>query len=417
MARFQTLRGMRDILPGEVERWQRLEAAARDTAEAYGFREIRTPLIEPTELFSRSVGDATDLVRREMYTFKMGDESLTLRPEMTAPVVRAWIEAGLDRVPGSDRLYYIGPMFRHERPQKGRQRQFHQLGVEVFGREEPAVDAETIEMCVGLVTRLGLAEIGLLLNSVGDAVCRPEYRKTLRTWLVERTDRLCEDCRRRADENPMRVFDCKVPGCREILTAAPVITDHLCEGCRTHFAGVVEALDAYGVPYRLDPRLVRGLDYYVRTAFEVVSGSLGAQNAVAGGGRYDGLVGALGGKDQPGFGWAMGLERVVLLLDADTMPAPTGPDVLVAPVGDAAQVPAALAARALRKAGRRTLLESSARSFTAHLRRADKLGAARVLLIGEAEAASGVYLLRDMRTGEQTPLAKDEIARAAGAWS
>src|SRR5262245_43292745 len=239
MARFQTLRGMRDILPGEVERWQRLEAAARETAEAYGFREIRTPLIEPTELFTRSVGDATDLVRREMYTFKMGDESLTLRPEMTAPVVRAWIEAGLDRVPGSDRLYYIGPMFRYERPQKGRQRQFHQLGVEVFGREEPAVDAETIEMCLSLVTRLGLPEIGLLLNSGGDAVCRPEYRKTLREWLLERADRLCEDCRRRADENPLRVFDCKVPGCRETLTAAPVITDHLCEGCRTHFAGVV----------------------------------------------------------------------------------------------------------------------------------------------------------------------------------
>jgi len=413
LPRYQSLRGTRDILPGEVEAWQRVERAAREVATLYGFREIRTPILEATDLFVRSVGASTDIVRKEMFTFQQSDDSMTLRPEGTAPTVRAFVQAGLERTPGSDRLFYIGPMFRYERPQKGRQRQFHQLGVEVLGSDDPLVDAETIEMLLAYLERLGVTGTRLLINSVGDAECRPLYRELLSIFLEPRLERLCEDCRRRSSENPMRVLDCKNESCRVALEGAPTILDSLCAGCREHFASVRAALDAYGIPHAVDPRLVRGLDYYVRTAFELVSDGLGAQNSLMGGGRYDGLVRELGGRDIPGFGWALGLERLILLL-------PDGPaagprlDVLVAPLHAGARIPAALAARALRRGGAKALLEGGERGLTAHLRRADRLGAAHVLILGEEETSSGLYTLRDMRSGEQRKVPAGNLAALAG---
>lgn len=413
MARYQKLRGTRDILPGEVERWQRVEETARRIISSYGFREIRTPMLEATDLFVRSVGDSTDIVKKEMYTFTMGGDSMTLRPEGTAPVVRAFIEGGLDRIAGSDRLYYIGPMFRYERPQKGRQRQFHQIGVEVIGSEEPAVDAETIEMLLRFLDTLGITGTTLVLNSVGDRVCRPVYREALVGWLTPRLDRMCADCRRRSVENPMRVFDCKVENCRRLLEEAPSIAEHLCEPCREHFAAVRELIDAYGIGYRIDTRLVRGLDYYVRTAFEVLAEGLGAQNSLMGGGRYDGLVSDLGGRETPAFGWALGMERLLMILPETAGTGNAGPDFMVAPVGREAAKAAAIAARALRVAAMSAVLESSARSLQSHLRKADKLGARRVLIIGESEIRTGIYLVRDMRSGEQTEIAAGDLASLA----
>src|SRR5437867_993076 len=260
LPRYQALRGTRDILPGEVEKWQRVERIARALLDRYGFREIRTPIIEPTDLFVRSVGGSTDIVRKEMFTLVLSEDSVSLRPEGTAPVVRAFLQGGLDRVAGADRLYYIGPMFRHERPQKGRQRQFHQVGVEVIGSDDPLVDAETIEMLMWFLERLHVEGTTLVLNSVGDASCRPVFREALRSYLEPRLERLCGDCRRRYDDNPLRVFDCKVETCRQELSAAPAMIDHLCGPCREHFARVRSLLDHYGVEHRIDPRLVRGLD-------------------------------------------------------------------------------------------------------------------------------------------------------------
>ena len=413
LPRYQALRGTRDILPGEVEKWQRVERIARALLDRYGFREIRTPIIEPTELFVRSVGGSTDIVRKEMFTLVLSEDSVSLRPEGTAPVVRAFVQAGLDRVAGADRLYYIGPMFRYERPQKGRQRQFHQIGVEVIGSDDPLVDAETIEMLLYLLEELGVSETSLALNSVGDAVCRPGYREALRAYLAPRLALLCADCNRRYEENPLRVFDCKVESCRQELAAAPAMLDHLCEDCRRHFDSVRSYLDRFGIEYMIDPRLVRGLDYYVRTAFELLSEQLGAQNSLMGGGRYDGLVKEMGGKDLPGFGWALGLERLMMLLPADRAEATASADILIAPLDAPARTAAALAARTLRRAGVRVLLEAGERSLTSHLRRADRLGVPLVLIIGEQEVAAGGYTLRDMRSGEQRPVPVSELTRLA----
>ncbi|HKQ60499.1 MAG TPA: histidine--tRNA ligase, partial [Candidatus Polarisedimenticolaceae bacterium] len=335
MPSFAALRGMRDILPEEIPRWHLLERTAHDVFRRYGFAEIRTPLLEATELFARSVGESSDIVRKEMYTFRHGDESVTLRPECTASVVRAFVEHSLHRQVASgfpERYYYIGPMFRHERPQKGRQRQFHQIGAEVLGAAEPLADAETLEMLERFLEALGITDRELVLSSVGDATCRPPYRQLLQDWLDPRLERLCEDCRRRRQENPLRVFDCKVERDREILAEAPLLLDHLCVPCQDHFAAVRRHLDGFGVRYRIERRLVRGLDYYQRSVFEVVSGGLGAQNAVLGGGRYDGLVAELGGPAIPGFGFAIGMERLASLVPAERVPA-GGCDVLLVALG------------------------------------------------------------------------------------
>jgi len=409
--RFQALRGTHDILPEEVAAWQRLERVTREVFARYGFREIRTPVFESTELFARSVGASTDIVRKEMYTFQAGDDSVSLRPENTAPVVRAFIEHAMDREVASGypvRLFYIGPMFRYERPQKGRQRQFHQIGAEVLGSPEPLTDAETIHMLWLLLDTLGIDERELRINSVGDEVCAPRYRETLVSWLSERREQLCSDCRRRMEENPLRVFDCKVEADRRLLAGAPSIADALCEPCATHFAAVRRALDTLGVPWVLDARLVRGLDYYRRTVFEVVSSNLGAQNAILGGGRYDGLVAELGGPAIPGFGFAMGMERLVSLMPAAQ--AGAGVDVQLIAVGPEGWEASIGIAAALRRAGVSVVMPTVERPMGAQFKRAERLGARFALYVGEADVRAGRYPLKDLRSQDQVAVALGEVA-------
>ncbi|MEK7282480.1 MAG: histidine--tRNA ligase, partial [Acidobacteriota bacterium] len=332
---IEAQKGTRDILPDEIGRWQFVEEQARAIFERYGFREIRTPIFESTELFARTIGEATDIVAKEMYTFlDRKGRSLTLRPENTAPVARALIEHQMHRGAGLQRLYYIGPMFRYERPQKGRMRQFHQIGVEVFGGEHPAVDAETLEMLMAFLERLGIAGAALAINSVGCPACRPAYRDALLAYLRPRRDSLCADCKRRMVDNPLRCFDCKVPADQETMSAAPAITESLCAACRDHFGRVLALLEAFEIRHRVEPRLVRGLDYYRRTSFEVTVPGLGAQNALLGGGRYDGLIRDLGGPDVPGFGFAVGEERLVMSLPAGAAVPQGTPDVYLAAMGE-----------------------------------------------------------------------------------
>ncbi len=409
-------KGTRDILPDEIGRWQLVEARARETFEGYGFREIRTPIFENTELFARGIGASTDIVTKEMYTFPdRKGRSLTLRPENTAPVARAFIEHQMSRGTGVQRLYYIGPMFRYERPQKGRMRQFHQIGVEVFGSEHPAVDAETLEMVMTYLASLGLTEAELTLNSVGDATCRPAYRAALLAYLEPRRDTLCVDCHRRMQENPLRCFDCKVEADRVTMAQAPLITEFLCADCRQHFARVLAALEAYGIRHRVDARLVRGLDYYRRTSFEVALSGLGAQNALLGGGRYDGLIRELGGSDVPGFGFAVGQERLVMSLpDGGEVRAP-GPENFVAALGEEAVGAALRLARVLRRAGRGVVFEPLPdRSLKSQLRRAHDLNARRVLILGETEVRQGTVTIKTMADGAQETIPQTQVVMHLG---
>jgi len=410
---YRALRGMRDILPDEVARWHYVEDTAREIFALYGFREIRTPLLEPTELFARSVGQASDIVRKEMYTLERGDESMSLRPEGTASVVRAFVEHSLERGVAEgypERLYYIGPMFRHERPQKGRQRQFHQIGAEVLGSAEPLCDAELLELLDVFLDRLGIVSRELLLGSVGDAQCRPAYRERLREWLAPRIGELCADCGRRFAENPLRVFDCKIAADQRLLESAPRLVEHLCSPCATHFARLRALLDRFGIAHRIEPRLVRGLDYYERTVFEVVAGGLGAQNAILGGGRYDGLVHDLGGRPLPGLGFAMGLERTILLLP-DERVTPEAYDAAVVALGAEGFEASVDLTRRLRAAGLSVLSPLVERPMGAQLRRADRARARFAIFVGRDEAESGRYGLKDLRSGEQAPA--DEAAIVA----
>src|SRR5579864_8038588 len=316
---IKAVKGTRDILPPSSAAWNQVEAIAREVFRTYNYQEIRTPVIEPTELFARGVGQETDIVSKEMYTFEDRDgSSLTLRPEATASVIRAYIEHRLDQKLGLTKLYYIGPMFRRERPQKGRYRQFFQIGAEAIGSESPAVDAEVIEMVVEILQRVGLSGFQLYLNSVGDHNCRPQYVALLQEKLREVAPRLCGDCQRRAETNPLRVLDCKVPKDQPIIDALPSIQDHLCPACQAHFNAVRGHLDDRGIPYQVRPRMVRGLDYYMRTTFEIVHGALGAQNSVLGGGRYDGLAEALGSRvPAPGIGFSIGEDRLVMTVEEE----------------------------------------------------------------------------------------------------
>jgi histidyl-tRNA synthetase len=401
--RYQALRGTRDILPDEVSAWRLLENTTHAVFARYGFREIRTPVFEATELFARSVGSSTDIVRKEMYTFKAGDESVTLRPESTAPVVRAFVEHALYRTIAAgfpERLYYLGPMFRYERPQKGRQRQFHQIGAEVLGSAEPLADAESIEMVWALLDALGIQDRELRLNTVGDAQCRPRFREALMRWLEPRLPSMCEDCRRRAIENPLRVFDCKVDADRKLLEQAPEMQDSLCAPCADHFASVRSTLDAFAIPFVVDARLVRGLDYYQRTVFEVVSGGLGAQNALLGGGRYDGLVHELGGPAIPGFGFAAGMERLVLVMGARGS-ASVEADLLLVGLGESGFRGSVGLARMLRARGLRVAMPLTERPLGAQMKRAERLGARFALFVGQAELTRGRFGLKDLASGEQ----------------
>jgi histidyl-tRNA synthetase len=414
--RYRSLRGARDILPVEIPRWHFLERVARDVFESYAFSEIRTPIIEYTELFTRSVGESSDIVSKEMYTFTRGDESMTLRPESTASVVRAFVEHSLHRgVAGGypERLYYIGPMFRHERPQKGRQREFHQIGVEVLGSAEPLADAETIQMIDRFLERLGIVERKLVLSSVGDDACRPAFREALREWLEPRLGNLCDDCNRRYRDNPMRVFDCKVDEDQAQLAGAPTMLEMLCGDCTGHLDAVRSALDDYGVPYEIDPRLVRGLDYYKRTVFEVQSSALGAQNAILGGGRYDGLVAELGGSDVPGFGAAIGMERLVMLLPEDRIGDASVDVALIALGAEGFAASVAMASR-LRAAGVSVLSPLTERPMGAQLKRADKARARFAVFVGRDELAAGSFGFKNLRTGEQIALGEQQIVSRAG---
>jgi histidyl-tRNA synthetase len=396
MSKIGGVKGFHDVLPPQSERFTAIEARLRAVLASYGYDEIRIPIAERTELFARSLGETTDIVEKEMYSFTDRDgSSLTLRPEGTASVVRAAIEAGLAQRDQAAKLYYLGPMFRRERPQKGRTRQFHQLGAELIGRDDPLADAELVTLLTDCLAAAGAGDTRLVLNSLGDATCRPAYRQALTEFGEAHRAELCANCRERIARNPLRLLDCKEESCRQVMQAAPQLTAFLCEDCRAHFAEVERLLTAVGVHYTVDPRLVRGLDYYVRTAFEVLASNLGAQNAVAGGGRYDGLFAALGGPAIGAIGFAMGLERV-LMAAADAVPV-TAPEVSIIPLADAAAPPAFALARRLRLAGARTELEASGRSLKSAMRRADKLGAHFAVLIGPDELASGRATVRDLR--------------------
>jgi len=390
------VKGFRDVLPDESRRWRALEEAAERVFTCYGFGEIRLPVVERTELFARSLGETTDIVEKEMYSFADRDETgLTLRPEATAGVVRAYLESGLAQSDPSARLYYRGPMFRRERPQRGRYRQFYQIGAEVLGRDDPLADAELLVMLDRYLAGVGARATRLELNSVGDRVCRPVYRERLREFGRAHLAGLCPDCHRRLERNPLRMLDCKVESCQEIMARAPVAADSLCEGCRAHLAQVRTLLEQERVGYAMNARLVRGLDYYCRTAFEVVAGGLGAQNAVGGGGRYDGLVAALGGPDIAGVGFALGLERLAMVAPEVEAEAP-GPTALILPLDAQAVGPALALATRLRDGGLAVGLEPAGRSLKALLRIADRRHARLAVILGEEELRAGRATVRDL---------------------
>lgn len=400
---IRSVKGTRDLLPPETALWLRVESECRAALTAYNFEEIRTPTLEQTALFARSVGADTDIVSKEMYTFEDRDhESLTLRPEATAGVMRAAIEHGLLNEGRLHKLYYIGPMFRRERPQKGRYRQFYQIGAEVLGSEHPLIDAETLEMLMLMIGRLGLKDVSLIVNSVGCRQCRAEYVKLLRRALEPVKAQMCPDCLRRAETNPLRVLDCKVPADQPIIEKLPSILDHLCPECREHFALVTGELARRSITYAVTPRLVRGLDYYTRTTFEITSGHLGAQNALLGGGRYDGLAEVLGGPPTPGFGFAIGEDRLLIAVEeAGALRASNELAVYIAWMGDQALAPALDLARALRAAGLRTEIGLEPVKLKKMLGQANRLGARFTVIIGEGELASGRYQVKDMQAASQ----------------
>jgi histidyl-tRNA synthetase len=408
---IKAIKGTRDVLPDEMGAWHRVEQAAHRLFARYGYREIRTPVFEETQLFARGIGADTDIVAKEMYTFADRDEektSLTLRPEATAGIVRAVIEHNLYQTDPALKVYALGPMFRRERPQKGRYRQFHQVDVEAFGMEGPSIDVEIIQVALDYLRACGLAESQLILNSVGDAKCRPAYVETLRAALREHKGRLCADCQRRAETNPLRVLDCKVPEDQAVIEGLPRISDHLCAECRDHFAEVRRELELLEIPYQLSHRLVRGLDYYTRTTFEVTSSALGAQNSVLGGGRYDGLVKDLGGPDLPAIGFALGLERLVMLIP----PGPPEPrcDAFLAVLAPGALDRARLAERDLRGAGVRVLMDHEGRGLKSQMKKADKLGARYVAIMGEDELKDDVWTVRDMAASTQERVSDVKLA-------
>lgn len=409
---INSIRGFNDILPPETSVWQQVEKEARGIFAAYGFSEIRVPIVEKTGLFSRSIGETTDIVEKEMYTFAdRHGESITLRPEGTAPVVRAYIEHKLYGVDPVAKFYYLGPMFRYERPQKGRFRQFHQIGAEVFGIDDPAADAETLEMLVSLFQKLELEGISLQINSLGCKDCRPLYKENLLTFLKDKKAALCQDCQRRYEINPLRTLDCKSQGCVEITSHAPSILDAVCNGCKTHFEKVKEYLTLSQVDFSLNPKMVRGLDYYIRTTFEITALGLGSQNAVAAGGRYDGLVKSLDGPDTPGFGFAIGMERLVMLLkDSGQQSAVSGqPLVFMVILGDRAEKMAVPLIKILRSKGIRLERDYGNKSIKAQMKRADKLGAQFVLILGENELASGSIIMKNMESGEQENIPLNKV--------
>jgi histidyl-tRNA synthetase len=405
---IQLIRGFKDILPGEVELWQQIEKVARSLFEDFGFKEIRIPIMERSELFARSIGEDTDIVEKEMYTFpdRKGD-LITLRPEATASIVRSYIQHRLYAKDPVQKFYTIGPMFRRERPQKGRYRQFYQINAEVFGVASPFIDVQLIFMLVELFSRLSVTDIMPHINSLGCPVCRPNFKKVLSDFLSTATEVLCSDCLRRRKRSPLRVLDCKVPSCQEIVSEAPSILDHLCPECENDFKVVKDSLEKLNIPFVVDKRLVRGLDYYTKTTFEVQTGSLGAQSAVVGGGRYDGLVKALGGPDQPATGFAIGFDRLTEVTGLKNEDFEKKPDIYIAALGEKSIEMAFEWICALGLEGIQSEMDFSDRSLKSQMKRANRLGAEHVLIVGEKEIEEGSVIFRDMKTKEQISIPID----------
>lgn len=404
----KAIKGTKDVLPKDVHKNQYIEATALDIAEKFGYKEIRTPTFEYTELFQRGVGDTTDVVQKEMYTFDdKGGRSITLRPEGTAGAVRSYLENGLCNEALPQKVCYVGPCFRYEKPQAGRLREFHQFGVECFGTSSPLADAELIALGKSIFDTLEVKDLSLEINSIGCPTCRAEYHKALKEYFSSRSDELCTTCQDRLERNPMRILDCKSPVCSDIAKGAPVVIDYLCDECKEHFDKVQEYLKAMSIEYTINPKIVRGLDYYTKTVFEFVSSSIGAQGTVCGGGRYDGLVDELGGQKTPSLGFAMGLERLMLLMEAQNAPFPEAsvPDLFVVALGDKATLKAVEIVKDMRAEGFTALLDLNQRSVRAQMKYADKLGAKFNIVIGDNEVDTGIAKLKNMATGEETEIA------------
>jgi histidyl-tRNA synthetase len=396
-------RGTKDMLPADAHKWHYIEDAFRALCARYGFKEMRTPVFEHTELFTRGVGDTTDIVQKEMYTWTQADRSLTLRPEGTSPVVRSFVEHKLYAEPQPSKFYYDISCFRYEKPQSGRLREFHQFGAEVFGTNNMMADSEVIALAYDFLNELGISDVELQINSIGCPVCRDEYRKALRAFLEPMYDQLCETCKDRYDRNPMRILDCKSPADQELVKGAPVMLDYLCEECDIAFADLKSNLDAMEIDYVVNPGIVRGLDYYTKTAFEFITNSIGAQGTVCGGGRYDHLSEELGGPPIPGVGFGMGKERLLLLMEANgiKIPQPQVPDAFIAFMGDAAKAFGLKLMGSLRKEGLNVEMDCMARNLKGQFKYADRLNVKNTIIIGEDELKNGVVAIRNMEQSEQ----------------
>lgn len=406
----KAIKGTKDVLPKDVHKNQYIETTALDIASKFGYKEIRTPVFEHTELFQRGVGDTTDVVQKEMYTFDdKGGRSITLRPEGTAGAVRSYLENGLCNEALPQKVCYLISCYRYEKPQAGRLREFHQFGVECFGSASPLADAEIIALAKSLFDTLGVKDLNLEINSIGCPTCRAEYHKALKKYFSSRKDELCDTCKSRLDRNPMRILDCKSPICHEIAEGAPVVIDYLCDECKEHFENVQKYLKAQNIEYTINPQIVRGLDYYTKTVFEFVSNSIGAQGTVCGGGRYDGLVEELGGQHTPSLGFAMGIERLMLLMEAQgcEFPEAEKPDLFIVALGEKATLKAVEIAKDMREEGFSALLDLNQRSVRAQMKYADKLGAKFNVVIGDNEVEAKTAKLKNMQTGEETEINLD----------
>ncbi len=412
MMKVRRPRGTNDILPAETSNWQLIEAKIREICYRFGYQEIRTPIFEHTELFQRGIGETTDIVEKEMYTFlDRGRRSITLRPEGTASVVRAFIENKLYAAPLPAKLYYLGPMFRYEKPQAGRYRQFYQFGVEAIGSLDPVLDVEMIMLPIELYKECGLSNFDVHINSLGCPECRPQYRQALQERFMQIKDRFCKNCQARITRNPLRVLDCKSTKCQELAEGIPLITEYLCQECRTHFEQVIEYLNQLNMDYVLDPKLVRGFDYYTKTVFEIIVPTLGAQNAIGGGGRYDGLVEEIGGESLPAVGFAVGLDRLMLSLnqqDASVFPQ-INPEVYIAHFGGATKKMAVSLINELRKTGLWIEMDYLDRSLRAQMKSADRLNCNWVIIIGEDELAANAVKIRRMDTGSEDEVGMDAV--------
>lgn len=407
----KSVKGTQDVLPKESYKWQFIEKIMREEANAHSFKEIRTPVFEHTELFQRSVGDTTDVVQKEMYTFNTkGEDSITLRPEGTAGSARAILEHGVYNDGYPIKAYYFTSCYRYEKPQKGRLREFHQFGMEVYGAASYFADAEVICAADSIFKRLGVKGLNLEINSIGCPHCRANYHKALKEYFAEHTSELCETCLSRLEKNPMRILDCKSPICSKIAEKAPTVLDYICDDCREHFEGVKKCLDAVGIEYTVNPTIVRGLDYYTRTVFEFVSSSIGAQGTVCGGGRYDGLIEELGGQHTPSLGYAIGIERLLLLLEAQGIEIPAAPtcDIYIAGLGEKAQLKSFELVKTVRSSSLSAECDIVGRSLKAQMKYADKIGAKFSIVLGDSEIESGKAQLKNMETGEKAEISLGE---------